>query len=200
MNYTELKTNIQDVVEQTFTTTQLDMFIKQAEQEIYNTIRLPALRKSAAGTLSTPSQFVALPTDYLYIHSFTLTDTAGNYKLLLNKNVDFIGEAYPSPLATGLPKHYGLYNQTQAILGPTPDQNYSYNLQYGYAPESIITTDTTWLGDHFDAALLNRSLMEAIRFIKGEQDMVALYEKYYMLALQALMSSSDKLANDSYRA
>jgi len=200
MNYTELKTNIQDVVEQTFTTAQLDMFIKQAEQEIYNTIRLPVLRKAATGNLEQPSQFVTLPTDYLYIHSFTLVDAAGDSKLLLNKNVDFISEAYPKPSSTGFPKHYGLYNKTQAILGPTPDQNYAYNLQYGYAPESIVATGTTWLGDHFDAALLNRSLMEAIRFTKGEQDMVALYEKYYMLELQALMSGSDKLANDSYRA
>ena len=103
-------------------------------------------------------------------------------------------------LLPGLPKHYALLNQTQMLLGPTPDQNYAVEIQYGYAPESIVTATTTWLGEHFDAALLNRSLMEAMRFIKGEQDMVALYEKHYMLALQALMAGSDKLANDSYRA
>tara|TARA_R110000737_G_scaffold314222_2_gene323948 strand:+ start:775 stop:1377 length:603 start_codon:yes stop_codon:yes gene_type:complete len=199
MNYTELKTNIEDIVEQTFTTDQLDMFIKQAEQEIYNTVRLPALRKSTVGlSLTQDSQFFTLPADYLYIHSFTVISTS-EYNLLINKNVDFIGEAYPNPSATGLPKYYGLYNQTQAILGPTPDTAYNVNIQYGYSPESIVTAGTTWLGEHFDAALLNRSLMEAIRFIKGEQDMVALYEKHYMLAIQALMAGSDKLATDSYR-
>lgn len=200
MNYTELKTNIQDIVEQTFTTAQLDMFIQQAEQEIYNTVRLPALRKASSGNLGQTTSTFGLPSDYLYIHSIAVVDGNSKYNILINKDVNFIREAYPVVATTGLPKHYALLNQTQMLLGPTPDQNYAVEIQYGYAPESIVSTGTTWLGEHFDAALLNRSLMEAIRFIKGEQDMVALYEKHYMLALQALMAGSDKLANDSYRA
>jgi hypothetical protein len=200
MNYTELKTNIEDVVEQTFTTAQLDMFIQQAEQEIYNTVRLPALRKAFLGNLSQNNATFTLPSDYLYIHSIAVVEDDSTYHMLLNKDVNFIREAYPRSIIFGLPKHYALLNQTQMLLGPTPNQNFAVDIQYGYAPESIVTATNTWLGEHFDAALLNRSLMEAMRFIKGEQDMVALYEKHYMLALQALMAGSDKLANDSYRA
>jgi len=199
MNYSELKANIADIVEQTFTTDQLDMFIKQAEQEIYNTVRLPALRKAFSGNLSQYNATFTLPSDYLYIHSIAVVESDNTYHMLLNKDVNFIREAYPRPLNVGLPKHYALLNQTQMLLGPTPNAAYNVDIQYGYSPESIVTAGATWLGEHFDAALLNRSLMEAIRFIKGEQDMVALYEKHYMLAIQALISGSDKLATDSYR-
>lgn len=200
MNYTELKTNIEDICEQTFTTAQLDMFIQQAEQEIYNTIRLPALRKTTNATLSQNTETFTLPSDYLYIHSLNITDSNSLRVTLLNKEPNFIREAYPDTAARGTPKHYALYNQTQILIGPIPSTNTAIEINYGYAPESIVTATTTWLGDHFDAALLNRSLMEAIRFMKGEQDLVALYEKQYGLALQALMAGSNKLENDTYRA
>jgi hypothetical protein len=119
------------------------------------------------------------PTDFLYPFSLAVIDGDGNYTYLLNKDVNFIREAYPGPTDTGAPKHYGLFDDTAFIIGPTPDASYEVELHYGYYPESIVTAGTTWLGDEFDSALLNGALVEAIRFIKGEPDMVALYQKMY---------------------
>ena len=173
MNYTELKTNINDVCEQTFTDDELKLFTQQAEQTIYNTVQIPALRKNQTGTLTLGNEYLTMPTDMLFVYSLAIVNSS-NYVYLLNKDVNFIREAYPNPDTTGTPVHYAVFDQTSLVVGPTPDANYSSEIHFGYYPESIVTAGTTWLGDEFDSALLNGALLEAIRFQKGEADMVAL--------------------------
>lgn len=201
MNYSELCTNIQDITENTFTSAQLAMFTEQAEQRIYNTVQIPALRKNVTGTLTTNNKYLSTPSDFLYTYSLAVIDGSGNYSYLINKDVNFIREAYPNPATSGLPKHYAYFDDNTFIVGPTPNSNYSVELHYGYYPESIVTAQTTWLGDEFDTALLNGALVEAIRFMKGEPDMVALYEKMYAQSIALLKNLGDgKLRQDAYRS
>ena len=201
MNYASLKTNIEDICETSFTDDQLAMFTEQAEQKIYNTVQIPALRKNVTGTLTASNKYLGIPTDFLWSYSLAVIDGSGNYSFLLNKDVNFIREAYPGPTATGLPKHYAYFDDDSFILGPTPDSNYSMELHYGYYPESIVTAGTTWLGNEFDSALLNGALVEAIRFMKGEQDLVALYERLFVQAIGLLKNLGDgKLREDAYRS
>jgi len=201
MNYTELKTNIQDICENTFTDDQLAMFTEQAEQKIYNSVQIPELRRNQTGNVTSGNKYLIYPTDMLYVFSLALTDNDGNFQYLLDKDVNFVREAYPNPSTTGLPKHYAFFDDTAFILGPTPDSNYVAELHYGYYPESIVTAGTTWLGDEFDSALLNGALIEAIRFLKGEPDMVALYEKLYTQAIVLLKNLGDgKMRQDAYRS
>jgi hypothetical protein len=200
VNYTELTTNIEDICEQTFTADQHAMFTEQAEQKIYNSVQIPALRKNQTGNTSSGNKYLIYPTDLLYVYSLAVIDGSGNYSYLLDKDVNFMREAYPNPSTTGTPKHYAWFDDTALILGPTPDSNYDVELHYGYYPESIVTAGTTWLGDEFDSALLNGALVEAIRFQKGEPDMVALYEKLYVQALTLLVNLGDgKMRKDAYR-
>ena len=201
MNYTSLCANIQEICENTFTASQLAMFTQQAEQKIYNTVQIPALRKTSTLTLTISNPLLTIPSDYLYTFSFAVIDGSGNYQYLLNKDVDFIREAYPATASTGLPKHYGNYSATQFIVGPTPSAAYSSVLNYGYYPESIVTAGTTWLGDEFDSALLNGALVEAIRFMKGEADLIGVYDKLYVQAIGLLKILGDgKLRQDTYRS
>jgi len=201
MNYTELKTNVEDICELSFTDAQLAMFTEQAEQKIYNAVQIPALRKNVTGNMAASNVYLSVPSDFLYVYSLAVIDGSGNYTFLLSKDVNFIREAYPTATATGLPKHYAIFNDDVFILGPTPDAAYSTELHYGYYPESIVTAGTTWLGDEFDSALLNGTLVEAIRFMKGEPDMIALYEKMYISAMSLLKILGDgKLRSDTYRS
>jgi hypothetical protein len=201
MNYTELKTNIQDICENSFTDDQLAMFTQQAEQKIYNTVQIPALRKNVTGTMSTNIKYLSTPSDFLWSYSLAVVDGSGNYHFLLNKDVNFMREAYPNPTATGLPKHYAYFDDDTFIVGPTPDTGYTSELHYGYYPQSIVTAGTTWLGEEFDSALLNGALIEAIRFMKGEPDIVATYEKMYLQSITLLKALGDgKLREDAYRS
>jgi hypothetical protein len=201
MNYTELKANIQDICENTFTDDQLAMFTQQAEQKIYNSVQIPALRKNVTGTLSNGNQYLGMPSDFLWSYSLAVIDGSGNYTFLLNKDVNFIREAYPNNSGTGLPKHYAYFDDDSFMLGPTPDAAYSMELHYGYYPQTIVTAGTTWLGDEFDSALLNGALVEAIRFMKGEPDIVANYEKMFGLSIGLLKNLGDgKLREDTYRS
>jgi hypothetical protein len=201
MNYTTLCTNIQDICENTFTADQLAMFTEQAEQKIYNTVQIPALRKNVTGTFTANNKYLSTPTDFLWTYSLAVIDAGGEYHYLLNKDVNFIREAYPTPTSTGLPKHYAYFDDTTFIVGPTPGSNFSVELHYGYYPESIVTAGTTWLGNEFDSALLNGALVEAIRFMKGEQDMVQLYQTMYVQAIGLLKNLGDgKLRQDAYRS
>lgn len=201
MNYTELKTNIEDICENTFTDEQLAMFTQQAEQKIYNTVQIPALRKNVTGTLSSANKYLSTPSDFLWSYSLAVIDASGVYHFLLNKDVNFMREAYPNPTVTGLPKHYAYFDDDTFIVGPTPDSSYGSELHYGYYPQSIVTAGTTWLGDEFDSALLNGALIEAIRFMKGEPDIVAMYEKLYLQSITLLKGLGDgKLREDAYRS
>jgi hypothetical protein len=201
MNYTELKTNIEDICETSFTDDQLAMFTQQAEQKIYNSVQIPALRKNVTGTLTASNKYLSSPSDFLYSYSIAVIDGDGAYHYLINKDVNFIREAYPTPTSTGLPKHYAYFDDDTLILGPTPDDTYEVELHYGYYPESIVTAGTTWLGDEFDSALLNGALIEAIRFMKGEPDIIANYEKLYLQSVTLLKNLGDgKLREDTYRS
>ena len=202
MNYTELKTNIQDICETTFTADQLAMFTEQAEQKIYSSVQLPALRKVDDGPLAQTNKLYTLPSDFLYTYSIAIISSS-TYTYLLNKDVNFLREAYPINTSAhyGTPKFYAYYGETQLELAPTPDANYEIEHIYGYYPESIVTASTTWLGTHFDSALLNGALVEAIRFMKGEPDIIANYEKMFLLSIGLLKNMGDgKLRQDVYRS
>lgn len=200
MNYVELKQNIQDICEQTFTEDQLAMFTQQAEQKLYATVELPALRKNQTGSFTSGNKYLTMPTRMLYVYSLAVIDGDGDYVFLLNKDVNFIREAYPSASSTGQPKHYAVFDQDTFVVGPTPNANYAAELHFAIYPETIVTAGTTWLGTEFDSALLNGALIEAIRFQKGEPEMIATYEKLYVQAVALLKNLGDgKLRQDMYR-
>lgn len=200
MNYVELKANIQEICENTFEEQELAMFTRQAEQKIYSTIDLPAQRFNDTGNMTQGNQYLAMPFEMLYVYSLAVID-AGQYYYLLNKDVNFIREAYPSPVADGRPQHYAFFDENTMLLGPTPDFPYLTEIHYSAYPQSIVTAGNTWLGDNFDSALLNGALIEAIRFMKGEPDIIANYEKLYLQAITLLKNLSDgKLRQDMYRS
>tara|TARA_R110000822_G_scaffold14327_1_gene50575 strand:+ start:119 stop:748 length:630 start_codon:yes stop_codon:yes gene_type:complete len=201
MNYSELKINIQDICETTFTDDQLAMFTQQAEQTIYNAVQIPALRKNVMGLVTQGNVYLAAPTDFLWSYSLAILDSSGDYHYLLNKDVNFIREAYPQASTQALPKHYAYFNDDTFIVGPTPDDDYDVELHYGYYPESIVTSGTTWLGDEFDSALLNGALLQAFSFLRGEADTIQNYTKLYMQAITLLKNLGDgKLREDGYRS
>lgn len=212
MNYTELKTNIADICENTFTDDEYALFTKQAEQRIYNTVQLANLRKNVTGTLTSGNKYLECPSDFLSVYSLAIVKANGDYEYLLNKDVNFIRQAYPNPATTGVPKHYAIFgprsdnvNELAFILGPTPNASLTAELHYYYYPVSMADTinnptGTTWLGDNFDSALLNAALVEAIRFMKGEADMVQFYERMYMQSIALLKNLGDgKQRMDAYR-
>ena len=207
MNYAELKQSIADICENTFTEDEYALFTQQAEQRIYNTVQLANLRKNVTGTLTSGNQYLQAPDDFLSTYSVAVIDAEGDYTYLLNKDVNFIREAYPRASVTGLPKHYAIFgprsndaNELSFIVGPTPNAAYSVELHYYYYPESIVTAGDTWLGENFDSALLNGALVEAIRYMKGEPDMVKLYQDLYVQSIALLKNLGDgKQRGDAYR-
>lgn len=195
----------------TFTSTeQINTFITQAEQRIYNTVQFPSLRKNVTGTTSLNNKYLSCPSDFLSSYSMAVINVDGSYSYLLNKDVNFIRESYPTPTDTGTPAYYALFGplstneaELSFILGPTPDAAYSVELHYFYYPESITTTasGTTWLGDNLDSVLLYGSLVEGYTFLKGEPDIIAFYEKKYQDALALAKRLGDGLERqDSYRS
>jgi hypothetical protein len=208
MNYASLIANIQDICENSFTADELAMFTQQAEQKIYNTVQIANLRKNVTGTTSSSNKYLSTPADFLSVYSLAVIKADGSYEYLLNKDVNFIRQAYPTPTSTGLPKYYAIFGpssndvtELSLILGPTPNAAYSVELHYFYYPESIVTAGTSWLGDNFDSALLNGALIEAIRFIKGEADVIANYDKLYLQSIMLLKQLGDgKQRQDAYRS
>lgn len=208
MNYATLKINIQDIVENSFTDDQLAMFTQQAEQLIFNTVQLPNLRKNVTGILTASNKYLSAPADFLSVFSLAVIDGTGRYEYLLNKDVNFIRQAYPNPASLGLPKYYAIFGpnsnddtELTLLLGPTPNSAYSVELHYFYYPESIVTAGQSYLGDNFDSALLNGALIQALRFIKGEGDMIAMYDKLYLQSIALLKQLGDgKLRQDAYRS
>ena len=191
----------------------VNLFITQAEQRIYNSMQFPSIRKNVTGTITANNKYLSAPEDFLSSYSLAIFSGSGPYTFLLNKDVNFIREAYPTPTDTGTPKYYALFGPTVAgatvsnelsfILGPTPDATYSAELHYYYYPESITTVASgqTWLGDNFDSVLLYGSLVEAYTFMKGEQDMMALYNQKYMEAIVLAKRLADGLERqDAYRS
>lgn len=200
MNYSQLVEEIQSYVENQFTTNDINTFIKQAEQRVYNQIQLPVLRKTATLSTTAATQLLSAPADWLSTFSLAVVDDSGNYEYLLNKDVNFIREAFPNPTTSALPQYYAVYNEDTFLLGPTPDDTYSMEINYFYYPESIVTAGTTWLGDNFDSVLLYGSLLEAYTFMKGEQDVMTAYQKRYDEAMAMLKMLGDgKNRTDAYR-
>ena len=214
MNYTQLVAEIQSYTENQFATDDINTFIKQAEQRIYNTIQFPSLRKNVTGITIGSNKYLSAPNDFLSVFSIAVVDGTGAYSYLLNKDVNFIREAYPVPSDTGLPQYYALFgptttnasppvitNELSFILGPTPDNAYTIELHYYYYPESIVTASTTWLGDNFDSVLFYGSLLEAYTYMKGEPDVYAAYQKRYDEALMMAKRLGDGLErSDAYRS
>ena len=228
MTYDELYANIQAYLENTVpdtylagggtvdTETQINTFIQQAEQRIYNTVQFPSLRKNVTGTTTTSNKYLSCPGDFLAVYSLAVIDATGSYEYLLNKDVNFIRQAYPQPTDTAIPKYYALFgptttnsatpvitNELSFILGPTPDTNYGVELHYYYYPVSIVDSADghTWLGDNFDSVLLYGSLVEGYTFMKGEADLIAVYEAKYKEALGMAKRLGDGMERqDAYRS
>lgn len=204
MNYVELCANIQEVCETTFTPSQLAMFTKQAEQKIYNTVQLPVLRQTTTLTFTPGNPLLTLPLDFLYAFSFAVNTGTGSFEFLLNKDTDFMREAYPSASTTGVPQYYAFQDEITVFVAPTPNIAYTSTLTYAAYPLSIsdpLSGGTTWLGEEFDSALLNGALVEAIRFMKGEADLVAMYQQLYVQAIGLIKVLGDgKLRQDTYRS
>lgn len=218
MNYTQLTAAICDYTqnfEQDFVAN-IPVFVRQAEQRIYNTVQFPSLRKNVTGLTTANNKYLSTPSDFLAVYSLAVVDPTGAYEFLLNKDVNFIRQAYPTPTSTGLPKYYALFgptttndptpvvtNELSIILGPTPAAAYTVELHFYYYPESITTVASgqTWLGDNFDSVLLYGSLVEAITFMKGEADMVQLYNTKYTEALALAKRLGDGMERqDAYRS
>ncbi len=219
MNYTQLSNAIQAYTENPSSdfVAQIPVFVQQAEQRIYNTVQFPSLRKNVTGYTTANNKYLSCPGDFLAVYSLAVIDATGSYEYLLNKDVNFIRQAYPNPNSDkAIPRYYALFGPTTTgdpspvitdelsfILGPTPDASYSVELHYYYYPESItVAADgRTWLGDNFDSVLLYGSLVEAYTYMKGEQDMLALYNQKYMEALQLAKRLGDGLErSDAYRS
>lgn len=200
MNYSQLVTAVQDYTENQFTTTDINTFIDNAEQRIYNSVQIPAIRKNVTGTTSSGNKYLTLPSDWLATFSLAVVDSDGNYQYLLNKDVNFIRAAYPAPTDEGLPEYYAVFDQNTFILGPTPDANYVAELHYFYYPPSIVTAGTSWIGDNFDTVLLYGTLLEAYTYMKGEADVLAGYQKRYDDGMRLLKQLGDgKDRQDAYR-
>jgi|TARA_B100000900_G_C20410921_1_gene646794 hypothetical protein len=216
VNYTQLFETIKSFCENDFpdteftdslggattntSTEQINKFIDLAEQKIYNSVQILSLRKTVTGSLTQNNRYLQTPTDWLSNFSLALIDSSGIYHYLMNKDVNFIREAFPDPTATARPTHYALFDKDTFIVGPTPDTGYTAELYYFYYPESIVTATNTWLGDNYDSALLYGALLEAQVYMKGEQDVFKNYMDRYNEALSGLKTLSEgKNRQDTYR-
>lgn len=213
MNYSQLSAAIVAYTENPSTefAAQIPVFVKQSEQRIYNTVQIANLRKNVTGALSSGNKYLSAPDDYLSTYSLAVIDGSGNYTYLQNKDVNFIRQVYPSPSSTGLPKYYAIFGPTTTgggaittelsfIVGPTPNSNYNVELHYYYYPTSIVDAGTSWLGDNFDSALFYGSLVEAYTYMKGEPDLIGLYNQKFVEALALLKNLGDgKQRGDAYR-
>jgi hypothetical protein len=214
VTYTQLVAAIKSYAEnyETEFSANIPVFVTQAETRIYNSVQIPALRKNVTGVTSASNKYLSCPADFISVFSMAAVNTDGTYEYMLNKDVNFMRAAYPNPSTSGFPQYYSLFGPTVAsgtitdelsfILAPTPDNSYTVELHYYYYPESITTAadGRTWLGDNYDPVLLYGSLVEAYTFMKGEQDMMAYYEKKYQDALMQLNRMGTGLERgDAYR-
>ena len=207
MNYSELVQAIQDYTqnEETSFVSNIPTFVQQAEERINRSIMLPELRKNATATMTAGNKYVARPSDFLSVFSFAVIDAAGDTTYLLDKDVSFIREAYPSSGTQAIPKYYAQFDgdydtdEGNFILGPTPDANYDIELHYYYDPPSIVTSGTSWYGTNAESALLYGSLIEAYTYMKGEADLIALYTGRYKEAMGQLTGVDIRSDRDEYR-
>ena len=201
MNYTELTAAIKDYANNTETNfvAAIPTFVKQAEQRIYRSVNLPVNRKNVAGTMTDGNQYLTMPTDFLFPLSLAITSSS-NQIFLLNKDANFIRSTYPNASTEGTPKYYGVFASDTFIVGPTPDADYVSELHYYYQPASIVSSATSWLGTNADTVLLYGSLVEAYTYMKGDADMMQLYQQRYQEALDLLkLQAEGRLTGDEYR-
>jgi hypothetical protein len=218
MNYSTLFNTIQGFVENDFPSTtvnassgsgtstftskeQIDTFIQEAEQRIYNSVQILALRKNVTGSTTTNNPYLSTPSDWLANFSLAVINpVTGGYEYLLNKDVNYIREAFPFPAVTGKPTHYSYFDENTYLIGPTPNADYVMELHYFFYPPSIVTAGDSWLGEYFDSVLLYGSLLEAYTFMKGEKDVIDNYIARYNEALMLLKQLSEgKNRQDMYR-
>jgi len=215
VNYTQLKTAVEDYTENSFSATDFATMTQLAEQKIYNTVQHPALRKNVVGAVSANNKYLSCPNDFLSVFSLAVILADGSYEYLLDKDVNFVRQAYPTPTSTGVPRYYAIFgpttsgatitNELSLILGPTPNSNYQVELHYYYYPVSIADTvlnpsGTSWLGDNFDSVLFNGVMVEAARFMKEEPDVVQNYEQQFAQSLILFKQLGDgKNRQDAYR-
>jgi len=223
MNYTELVDAIKGYAENDFPDTvgsgsltsaeQLAVFVQNAEERIYNSVQIPAIRKNMTGTTTSGNKYLSVPSDWLSTFSLAVVCNgptvlpdgrvfvSGDYLYLLNKDVNFIRESFPSQTDTGLPQYYAVFDYNTFILGPMPNANYTVELHYFYYPPSIVTAGTSWLGDNFESVLLYGSLLEAASFMKSEAETVNMYKERYNEAMALLKQLGDgKDRQDAYRS
>ena len=204
MNYASLTTLIQqycESTEQSFVAN-IPTFVQLAEERIYNSVQIPAIRRNQIGTLTIGNKYLTMPSDWLATFSLAVIDPATNaQEFLLDKDVNFIRQSYPDPDDQAKPKYYAIFDDNTFILGPTPDLAYQVEMHYYYYPQSIVTAGTSWLGDNYENVLLYGSLREAYTYLKGEADMMQYYEAKYQEAVQQLARLGDGLnRRDSYRS
>lgn len=210
MNYAQLSAAIQEYCQSTEASfvANIPTFVKQAEKRIYNMIQFPALRKNVTGTTSSGNKYLACPDDFLAPYSLAVILADGSYEYLLNKDVNFIRESYPTPADTGTPAYYALFGprsdqatELTFLLGPTPNAAYTMELHYFFYPASIVDTGTSWLGDNFDPVLLYGSLVEAYTYLKGDPDLQTQYENKYKEAILLAKRLGDGMERqDAYRS
>lgn len=207
MNYTELKTAVEDYTENSFSANDFATMTKLAEQKIYNSVQLPSLRRNVTGTMTAGNKYLQAPSDFLSVFSMAVILADGSYEYLLDKDVNFIRQAYPTPNSTGTPRYYAIFgprsdneDELTFILGPTPSASLNVELHYFYYPESIVTSQYSWLGDNFDSVLFNGVMVEAARYMKEEVDIVKNYEEQFAQSLILLKQLGDgKNRQDAYR-
>ena len=207
MNYTELVAAIKDYTqnEETSFVSNIPTFVRQSEERLNRSIMVPELRKNVTALTSNGNIYLGRPDDFISVFSLAVVDSLGNYSFLIDKDVNFIREAYPAASTSALPKYYAQFDgdfngdQGNFILGPTPDDTYTVELHYYYDPASIVTAGTSWYGDNAESALLYGSLIEAYTYMKGEADLIQLYTTRYDEALGQLTGVQIRSSTDEYR-
>lgn len=204
MTYAELLASIQTYTENTETdfVAEIPTFVKQTEDRIFHIVdHLPVFRKHQTSSVTVSSAYMATPTDFVFPYSLAIIDAGGSTNYMLNKDITFIRQVYPDPSVEALPEYYALWDDNTFVMAPTPDAAYSIQIDYTYKPESIVTASTTWIGDNAESTLLAGCLYEAYIFMKGEEDLIATYEKNFMQSLSRIKVLADAHERkDAYRS
>ena len=203
MTYAELVAAIKSYTEneETDFVAEIPNFVRQAEDRIQHMVQLPMFRKAQQGVLTASNRYLATPDDFISSFSIAVVNSDGEYSYLLNKDVNFIREAFSKVSTEGQPRFYALWDEDHFILGPTPNTALQVDLHYYYKPASIVTEGSTWLGDEAESTLLYACLLEAYTYMKGEPDLMTLYDTRYKEALIKLKELGDgKNRQDAYRS
>tara|TARA_R100001163_G_scaffold60715_1_gene50188 strand:- start:788 stop:1429 length:642 start_codon:yes stop_codon:yes gene_type:complete len=202
MTYTDLKNNVEEVTENTFTDAQHKLFTQLAEETLLNAVQIPALRKTdTTSTLTSGTATLTLPSDYLYTYSLAIKSDTNVVTYLVVKDNSFLLEAYPDQDTRGTPKYYAQYEEDKLVVVPTPSSSFSLIHTYGHYPTSLVdSASTTWISENMSSALLNGALVEAARFMKAEPDVVAMYKEQLTNSITLYKQFGDgKLRSDVYR-